>query len=151
MMVWAERSGLPAAEGKTAMREPLPPASFEYAEWKVAKVHCHCRDRWTRGRNGRQQSPVAEPLRAKPVDEVPVRNITGKPRAIDEQHSTATPRREHGGRRSGTTRADDDDVVHVSPRIGLTPSDDLRRDRLDQLINEAVWRPTAFDDEMSPD
>lgn len=28
MMVWAERSGLPAAEGKTAMREPLPPASF---------------------------------------------------------------------------------------------------------------------------
>ena len=75
-----------------------------------------------------------------------MRNSLGK--RADEQHSTATPR-EHGGRRSGTTRADDDDVdMFTSDRVDakrrfLTLSNRLIDQRSGQAANRVRRRDVA--------
>src|SRR5947209_6574083 len=41
--------------------------------------------------------------------------VAGEAGLVDKQHAMALTGEEHGGRRSGTARSDDDSVIHGSP------------------------------------
>jgi hypothetical protein len=82
-------------------------------EGQVAEPKRDLRDRGTAGgAQGVEKSPAREPVDAVALDEVGGHDVAREGVAVEHQHLVALAGQEHGCRRTGAARADDDGVVH---------------------------------------